>query len=175
VNLEPIRSAPELYAHALAIEREAAERYAELAQRMADLGNDAVAETFGRLAAEEAEHLRILERRTEGVAVPALQPEEFRWLDAGTPEVAARELVFRLMTPRMALAIALDAERRARDFFEHVRRAATDPALRLLAEEMAAEEVEHVAVVERLIERTPDPNVDWESVIENQSAKQLAK
>ena len=31
-----------LYAHAIAIEREAAARYAELAARMRDLGNDAV-------------------------------------------------------------------------------------------------------------------------------------
>ena len=36
-----IASIPELYAYAIAIEREAAERYAELAQRMSDLGDEA--------------------------------------------------------------------------------------------------------------------------------------
>jgi rubrerythrin len=165
IGLERIvRSAPELYAHAIAIEREAAERYAELAQYMSDLGNDSVAELFARLGKMEAEHLRTLERRTDGVPIPALRLDEYHWLDAGTPEVAARELVHRLLTPRMALAIALDAERRARDFFEQVRVSADDPALRGLAQEMAMEEKEHVAMVERMLARTPDGNVDWAAV-----------
>ena len=37
-----VRSVLELYAHALAIEREAAARYLEFADRMADEGNDLV-------------------------------------------------------------------------------------------------------------------------------------
>lgn len=168
--MEQIRSAPELYAHAIAIEREAAERYRELAQQMADHGNEAVAGVFSRLAAEEAEHLKILQCRTDGVPIPELRADEYRWLDAGTPEVAARELVYRLMTPRIALEVALDAELRAQDFFDHVRRQAADPALRLLADEMAAEEREHVAAVERLIAQTPDGKVDWNAVIEDRGA-----
>jgi rubrerythrin len=160
--MEPIRTAPELYAHAIAIEREAAERYSEFAERMADLGNDAVAELFDRLAGFEAEHLDALLRRTEGVALPSLDVSGYRWLDAGAPETAARELVFRLMTPRLALAIALGAEKRAHAFFEHVMMTAGNPALRALAQEMAMEEAEHIAMVERLLERTPEPLIDWE-------------
>ena len=156
-----IRTAAELYAHAIAIEREAAERYADFAERMADLGNEAVAELFTRLAGFEAEHLETLLRRTDGVALPQFAPHEYRWLDAGAPETAARELVFRLLTPRQALAIALAAEMRAQAFFEHVLMTAQDPALRALAKEMAAEEQEHVRIVEQLLARTPDSNVDW--------------
>jgi rubrerythrin len=76
----------------------------------------------------------------------------------------ARELVFRLLTPRHALAIALDAERRAQQFFAGVRASAEDPALRALAQEMALEEQGHIAMVERAIERTPDVRVDWSTV-----------
>jgi rubrerythrin len=159
--MQTIVSAAELYAHAIAIEREAAERYAEFARHMADLGNEAVAELFGRLAGFEAEHLETLLRRTEGVAVPEIAAAGYRWLDAGAPETAARELVFRLMTPRHALEIALAAEKRAQAFFEHVLVTAGDPALRALAKEMAAEEQEHVCIVEQLLARTPDANVDW--------------
>jgi rubrerythrin len=162
--MEAIRSAPELYAHAIAIEREAAERYAEFAERMADLGNDAAAEVFARLAGFEAEHLETLLARTEGVALPALSADEYRWLDSGAPETAARELVFRLLSPRQALLIALDAEKRAQAFFARVFLTAADPALRALAREMAAEELEHVVMVEKLLERTPDPCVDWSAV-----------
>ena len=70
--MDEIRTAAELYAHAIAIEREAAERYAELALRMADLGNQAVALLFWRLAKFEAEHLETLRNRTDGVALPEL-------------------------------------------------------------------------------------------------------
>lgn len=159
--MQSIRSANELYAHAIAIEREAAERYAEFGLRMADLGNEAAAELFQRLAGFEAEHLDTLLRRTDGVAIPQLAPAEYRWLDAAAPETAARELIYRLMTPRHALEIALAAEQRAEAFFEHVFMTAADPALRALAQEMAAEEQEHVRLVEDLLARTADPNIDW--------------
>lgn len=151
--MREIRSAPELYAHAIAIEREAAERYAEFAERMAELGNEPLAELFGQLAGFEAEHLDALLRRTEGVALPELGTDEYQWLDAGAPETVARKLIFRLMTPRRALAIALAAEKQAQAFFEHVFMTADDPALRALAQEMAAEEQGHVGMVERLLER----------------------
>ena len=164
--MRPIRTAPELYAHAMAIEREAAERYSEFALRMEDAGNGAVAELFATLARHETEHLRALERRSAGVPLPAIQTHEYRWLDAGAPETAARELIFRLMTPRDALMIALGAELRAQAFFERVLLTAKDPALRALAREMAAEEAEHVLIIEQMLARTPVPFADWAGVYE---------
>ena len=153
--MKAIRSAPELYAHAIAIEREAAERYAEFARLMADEGDEGVAAVFSRLAALEAEHLEVLLRRTDGVPLPAPPDGDYRWLGAEAPETAAREFVYRLMTPRQALAIALGAEQRARAFFESVRRSADDPALRALAQDMAMEEKEHIAMVERALDLAP--------------------
>ncbi|MGE5639893.1 MAG: ferritin-like domain-containing protein [Clostridia bacterium] len=163
--MREIRSVPELYASALAIEREAAERYAEFAQRMGDLGNDAVAEVFSSLAGFEAEHLDELERRTRGVDLPPPPAGGWRWLESGGPETAARELVFRVLTPRQALEIALAAEKRAQAFFEGALMLAGDPGVEALAREMAAEEQEHVAMVERLLEHTPAP-VDWAALFE---------
>jgi rubrerythrin len=165
--LVKIASAGELYAHAIAIEREAAERYSEFAERMEDLGNAAAAEVFVRLAGFETEHLDALLQRTEGVALPRLEECNYRWLDAGAPETAARELVFRLMTPRQALTIALHAERRAQAFFEYVLMTAADPALRALAREMAADEGEHVAMLEQMLARTPPPALDWRPIHED--------
>jgi len=106
--MKTIHQPAELYAHAIAIEREAGERYGEFAERMGDLGNDAAAEVFGRLAALEAEHLDALLRRTDGVALPKLSTDQYRWLDAEPPETAAHELVFRLFTPRQAFMNADD-------------------------------------------------------------------
>ena len=69
----PIHTAPALYAHAIAIEREAVARYSEFAERMSDLGNDAAAEVFATLARMECEHLEELNKRTAGLALPALR------------------------------------------------------------------------------------------------------
>jgi len=159
--MQPIRSAAELYAHAIAIEREAAERYTEFAQRMDDLGNEAVAAVFATLARLETEHLVALEREADGLRLPTLQTHDYRWLDAGAPETPARELIFRLVTPHNALAIALGAETRAQAFFEGVLLTAEDRAARDLAREMAAEESEHVVLIEQLLQRTPGALVDW--------------
>ena len=106
--MKSIGSVAELYAHAIAIEHEAAATYGEFAERMADEGREELAAVFSMLAGAEAEHLETLERRTDGIELPALQAHEYKWLDAGgIPEVPARELLMRLMTPRQALAIAL--------------------------------------------------------------------
>ena len=166
-----IDSPAELYAHAIAIEREAAERYGEFAERMQDLGRDEVADVFGFLARIEAEHLETLLARTVGIALPAITEGRYRWLDAGAPETAARELVYRLMTPRHALAIALHAEQRAQAFFEHVYWTCSDPALRALAKEMAAEEREHVDMVSKMLGETPEPTLDTTLIFANSSVK----
>jgi len=145
-----IGSTAELYVHAIAMEREATERYTELAQRMSDEGNDEVAALFARLAAHESEHLAALRRRTAGVALPALDTD-YSWIDSGAPETLAHDFVFRLMTPQQALSIALRAEKRAKAFFEQAQRVADDPATRSLAREMAAEEAGHIEMIEALL------------------------
>jgi rubrerythrin len=155
-----IDSATELYAHAIEIEREAAERYGEFAERMEDEGREELANVFGMLAQVEAEHLETLLARTEGLALPKIEAGRYKWLDAGAPETAAREMIYRLMTPRHALSIALHAEQRALAFFEHVFWTSSDPALRALAKEMAAEESEHVSMVSKLLGRTAEPTLD---------------
>jgi rubrerythrin len=164
----PRITAPALYAHAIAIEREAIARYSEFAERMADLGNHAVAEVFATLARLETEHLEALAARSAGMKLPELAAHEYRWLNDGlsgaAPETAARELVFRLMTPRHALEIALAGEKRAAAFFEQVVVSVEDAMLRALAAEMAADEADHVALLEKLLETTPGPIVDWASV-----------
>ena len=162
-----LASIPELYAHAIAIEREAAERYAELAERMRDASNEDLAGLFAGMAALEAGHLAALKQRSAGMTLPALAAHEYKWLGNAAPESAARELVLRLMTPRSALLMALAAENRAQAFFEHVLVTAGDPGLRALAHEMAADEQEHVQLIERMLERTPDDVVHWQDLYES--------
>lgn len=160
VNLharKQIDSTAILCAHALAIELEAQARYRELAAHMTDSGNDAVAELFGRLAEFEGEHASRLAMKFQDADVPLLAPEEYAWLDSGAPVPEARAFVYRMMTPHMALAIALSAEERARAFFERVRMEARDASVRELAVEFALEEEAHIAWVSEAIARQPQP------------------
>jgi hemerythrin-like domain-containing protein/rubrerythrin len=165
-----IETSNALYAHAIAIEREAAERYAEFAARMSDLGNDEVAAVFATLGRGEAQHLEALQREARELVLPPIDAEQYAWLDSGSPETPARELVFRMMTPRDALQIALAAEQRAQTFFLRTQRIVQDPALRELAQWMAAEESDHVARIQRALQQIPDPAPDWSAVLETETA-----
>lgn len=172
---EPLRSAadlsvPEFYAHALAIEREAAARYREFAAQMADHDKEDLASLFARLAAMEQEHARLLEEKLGAVRPPEIPEGQYRWLDQGAPETAAHEWIFRLLTPYDALRIALAGEQRARAFFERIAAETTDQGLRAVAIEMADEEAEHVRRVERALAHEPDPHIDWEVALEARSA-----
>jgi rubrerythrin len=159
-----IGSIAELYAHALAVEREAAARYAELAQFMADHDNAPVADLFGRLAQIEEEHADAIVARARDLDLPSLKPFEHTWFDAGPPETVAHEFVFRLMSPHDALKIALEAEQRARAYFEQVFAAVNDPGLKMLAAAMIQEEQQHIEWVERALATAPDPNIDWDEL-----------
>lgn len=165
---KPIDSLAELYAHALAIEREAAARYDEFARFMEDHDNVPVARLFARLAGLEREHAARIEARAGALAAPAPQTWEHNWVDAQAPETTAHELVFRLMTPHDALKLALAAEERARDWFERVFAASTDPEVKALAASMVQEEDQHVQWVRRALDADPDPNPDWERLFERE-------
>ena len=152
-----IRSLGILYAHALAIEHEAEARYRELAAHMADAGNDAVADLFLRLARFEGEHAFHLAKKSLGLEIPLLAPGEYAWLDCGAPAPEARAFVYRMMTPRMALEIALRAEEQAKAFFEQVLTESRDATIQALAAEFVVEEGSHIAWVENALAHLPRP------------------
>ena len=137
----------ELYVQAMAIEREAAGRYGELADAMATQGNHALAALFRMLAEQESRHLAALRGRTRGIALPLLEAD-YSWPETLPPEASQRAV-----TPGGALAMALAAEKRAHAFFENAGRVCDDPDTRALAREMAAEELQHAALIERMLER----------------------
>jgi rubrerythrin len=120
----------EIYVHAMAIEQEAARRYAELSRRMAQARNHEAAALFAEFSNEEARHLEALCARSRGAAMPQLS-SDYTWceIDIGT---------------------AVQAEKRARAFFEQARRVAPHPAVAALADEMTAEENDHLTRIERL-------------------------
>jgi rubrerythrin len=170
----PIGTLADCYAHALAIEREAAARCAQFAEYLEDHDERATAELFRRLARFEQQHVEELERRSAGMPLPALRPWEFSWLDNAPAEQVDHRPVFHLMTPHTALSIALGAEKRAQALYEEVIAASDDPQVKRLARELANEELEHIAWLEDGLRQVPRPLVteeDYEALLSASSCR----
>ena len=155
-------SVDELLAYSLAIEREAAERYAELADQMEVHNNHEVAELFHKLAAIEGKHIANVEALGEGRTLPPISIWELPWDDAESPEALAHDDVHYLMTPYHALSIALMGERHAVAFFSRMAKDAEDEEVRQMASRLRDEEQEHVALMEEWLERYPKPEDGWD-------------
>jgi len=163
--LEPINSVAQFYAHALAIEHEAARSYRELQAQFADRGEEVLAGLCGNLARFEQDHYELLLDQARHLEIPALPLDKYRWLEAGSPEIAERDLILRAATPRELLEIALKAERNARRFFEWVAGTTPDPAVQRLAQDMAREEAEHVHWVMQALEYVRADGIDWDALL----------
>ena len=118
---------------------------ADLAEDMRAAGNDAAAGLFERMVSEEREHERRLMEwmaRDSIVEIPSTGP--IRWRDplvSTTYDDEARDP--RYSTPYKALAFAVNNEDNAFRFYTHVAAQADDESLRLCAEALASEELEH--------------------------------
>jgi rubrerythrin len=67
-----------------------------------------------------------------------------------------------LMQPWHAIELAMHGEKRALAFFRKVAETAKDEALRKMAQELSAEEEEHVALLQKWQERFPKPDKGWD-------------
>lgn len=146
-----------LYAHAMAIEREAVVRYREFAAHMADYGNDTIADLFRNLADFGIVHAYHLAKAAAGMALPQLAAAQYSWLDRDVAVPAAHAFVLRMLTPRLVLEIALRAEERAKAFFDKVVDAAGDAGIRGVALDLARDKQAHIAWVNEALARVPKP------------------
>jgi rubrerythrin len=150
-----------LMAQALAMEREAVARYAELADMMEVHNNNEVAALFRRMAEIEGRHVTQIQAEM-GWADDGVQPRAAAtWTTPEGPETVPVDEMHYLMHPWHALQLALGAEERAVKFFDDLARSTTSDAVRRAAEEMRAEEQEHVELVQAWLARTPKPDADW--------------
>lgn len=157
-----IASVGELLGHAYALELEAHNRYAELAELMDTHNNAEVAELFREMARIEGLHAREIRERFADLGVRDVPAWELRWPDAEGPETAPHDDLHYLMTPHQALRIALAGEQRAVRFFSVIAREAADARMRDLAEQFADEERAHVALVEQWLASYPPPGPGWD-------------
>jgi rubrerythrin len=150
------RSLAELMAQAYALEREAVERYGELADVLATHNNQEVAALFRRLASQEAMHANEI-LRTMGWTQPPRPPGL-----PDAPEAPSYEETHYLMHPWHALRIALQAEQRAHDFFAALAQRCESEDLRTAALQLQADEGEHIALLQSWLQRVPEPPAGWD-------------
>jgi rubrerythrin len=145
------RSLPELFSHALLIEREATKRFAELEKAMRDAGLDHLAEEFETIGREEREQFEALTVGTEGHELPEVPAWEFESYFQGPQGWKPRKP----RSAREALGLAIATERRAQNFYSDVAESSRNDALSAFAAEMAADETRHIQRLEQLLEREP--------------------
>ncbi len=138
-------------AHAIQLEFEAARRYEDLRAAMGTAGNKEAEAFFARMAEFSRLHLREALRRGGFREIPKLAPEDWQWPDGVSPEQAAWAGVDGFIDVAGAFRLALDGEERSQLFYAAIVAATTDPEVRRMAREFAAEEAEHVAELERLM------------------------
>lgn len=145
-----ITSLAELFAVAAAMESEAIDGYTDLARRMRDMNRPELADVFEQLVAEETMHLNSVghfSERLTGKApdVSALRGEpEHLFDDEGTSTIAPE-----LVSAYRAFSIAVRNEERAFAFWTYVASQGVSDELRRAAEQMAREELDHVARLRR--------------------------
>ncbi|MBN9547635.1 MAG: ferritin family protein [Alphaproteobacteria bacterium] len=140
----------ELLAVALAMEKESANRYADLARRMRAAKQRELAEVFDRLVREETGHIDMVmgwSRQVTHKPAEILQPE-------AVPQDVFDEEGIGLVSPELvdayrSLAIAVRNEERAFAFWSYVAAHEASPQIREAAEQMAREELEHATTLRR--------------------------
>lgn len=151
-------------AHALELETEAAERYAELADSMEAHNNADVAKLFRDLGGYSSKHRDEVQALARQYGpLPKVAPWEFQWDgNAESPEAASWEGTHYLMRPHHALKLALLSETQGSKYYEAVAAETRDPEVARLAREFAEEEAGHVAIVKSWLERYPLPTEGWD-------------
>lgn len=145
-----IRTMAELFAVAAAMESQAIAGYSELARRMYDEDKPELGEVFERLVAEETAHLGNVERwsqrmtgKAPDVSVLRAEPDA-TFDDEGTGSIAPE-----LLSAYRAFSMAVRNEERAFAFWTYVAAGSMSAELRQAAEQMAREELDHIARLRR--------------------------
>jgi erythrin-vacuolar iron transport family protein len=138
---------------AILIEEEAQERYEEFAENLSLHHTPEAAHFYATMAGNEAKHGADLRTRRKTIFgdAPARVSREMLW-DVEAPDFDQSRVY---MTARQAMEVALASEVKAHDFFDAALAHITDPDVRVLFEELRAEEVEHQDLVKAMMATLP--------------------
>jgi len=147
--------------YSITLEEEAADRHDELADVMDVHNNPEVAATFRKLAHYSRLHAQEIRDHAAGRELPVMAPWDFEWEGAESPESGDMTAANYLMNTAQALQLAMANEQRAFDFYDQISRESPVPEVAAMAAEFAAEEKEHLGMLQVWMEKT-DASVNEE-------------
>jgi rubrerythrin len=139
---------------AILIEEEAKERYEEFADNLSVHHTPDAAHFFTTMAGNEAKHGADLLMRRQAIFgdAPTRVSRAMLW-DVEAPDFDQSRM---FMSARQAMDVALMSEVKAHDFFDAALAYVNNSDVRVLFEELRAEEVEHQELVKAVMARLPD-------------------
>ena len=138
---------------AILIEEEAKDRYEEFADNLSLHHTPGAAHFFTTMAGNEAKHGADLLMRRQAIfgEAPTRVSRAMLW-DVEAPDFDQSRMY---MSARQAMEVALASEVKAHDFFDAALAYITNPDVRVLFEELRAEEVEHQELVKSVMAKLP--------------------
>jgi rubrerythrin len=139
---------------AILIEEEAKERYEEFADNLTVHHTPDAAHFFTTMAGNEAKHGADLLMRRQAIFgdAPTRVSRAVLW-DVEAPDFDQSRM---FMSARQAMEVALASEVKAYDFFDAALDYINNPDVRVLFEELRAEEIEHQELVKAVMGRLPN-------------------
>jgi len=130
---------------AIQVEQEAEDNYQQLATWLAADGNEEVANFFKKMAGFEAKHREQLaaQRKALFADAPPRHSESAAW----EVEQPAYEAISHAVTLDQAFELAMDAERRAGDYYGEALEYASDPQVIELFEGLKKAELDHLRML----------------------------
>jgi rubrerythrin len=153
IDCKQIDTVETFLALSLLMEYESADRLKELSAMMRQQQAEALAELLLRLSGYSRRHAEEIHELAEGRVLPELLSKEAAWEGLEGPETTAFESVNPRMSTLDMLRVALRNETRGQDFYTRVSLQSPDPEVRRMAAEFAAEENEHVMMLQQWVER----------------------
>lgn len=152
IDFRHIDSVETFLALSLLLEYESADRLRELARLMRAQDATDLADLLDRLAGYSRKHAEEIHELAEGRVLPELASDIVAWEGAEGPETTAFESVTPDLSREDMLQIALRNETRGQDFYTRISLESPSEAVRPMAADFAAEENEHVMLLQQWIE-----------------------
>jgi erythrin-vacuolar iron transport family protein len=155
---------------AIIIEEEAKDRYEEFVDQMAKHHTPDAEEFFRTMVMNEAKHEAELSSRRRSLFAdePRAVKRSMIW-DVEAPDYDQARA---FMSARQAMAVALQCEVKAHDFFAAALPHIQNPEVRMLFEDLRAEELYHQELVRREIAKLPpDSGIDPEAFADEPTAQ----
>lgn len=148
-----VKTMDEFLSYAVKVEEDAALHFEQLAQAMADCGNDDVATLFAKLGRYSRLHLAEAQAKCARHDAQISLPPSSAWPDNETPEKTTLWAGDPSLSRLGALKAALLGERRGFEFYYAIAGTTSDPDIRAVAREFVREETEHVEELKRWIDQ----------------------